>query len=65
VASGWQVSKAGVSVEELSRDIPNTQIGVTTVSKIEAAGGAIKPPRLLEIPTIRIWEAFAEKAHEL
>jgi hypothetical protein len=59
-------SKAGVSLEELSRGIPNTQIGVTTVSKIEAAGGTIKPT-----PTARnpyhsdLGGISAEKAHEL
>jgi hypothetical protein len=53
-------------VEELSRGIENTQIGVTTVSKIEAAGGKVTPT-----PTARnpyhsdLGGITAEKAHEL
>src|SRR5262249_25541515 len=36
-------SKNGVSVEELSSTIQNGKIGVTTVGKIQKAGGTVKP----------------------
>jgi len=40
--NGLSVNSAeGVSVEQLSRGIPNAQIGVTTVGKIQEAGGTI------------------------
>jgi RHS repeat-associated protein len=34
-------SAPGLSIKELSKTIPNNQIGVTTISRIEAAGGTI------------------------
>ena len=59
-------SKAGVSIEELSRGIPNGQIGVTTVSKIEAAGGTVKPTPSRNNPYHGdLGGITAEKAHEL
>jgi hypothetical protein len=36
-------SKAGESLEGLSKGIPNKQIGVTTAGEIRAAGGTIDP----------------------
>jgi len=59
-------SKAGVSLEELSRGIPNNQIGVTTVSKIEAAGGTVKATPSKQNPYhADLGGITAEKAHEL
>jgi hypothetical protein len=34
-------SRPGAALEELSANIPNRQIGVTTVGDVEAAGGTI------------------------
>jgi hypothetical protein len=36
-------SRDGKSVEELAANIPHTQIGVTTVGKVRAAGGDVVP----------------------
>jgi len=59
-------SKAGVSLEELSRLLPNNQIGVTTVSKIEAAGGKVDPKPTDPNPYhSHLGGITAEKAHEL
>ncbi len=59
-------SAPGASVKELSADIPNNQIGVTTVGDIRAAGGDVVPSPTAKKPNhCTMCGVTAEKAEEL
>jgi hypothetical protein len=49
--SGVSVNSApGFSVQELTQNIPNNQVGVTTVGDVRAAGGNVIPQPLFDNP---------------
>ena len=50
--SGVSVNSApGATIDELTRTIPNKQVGVTTVGDVRRAGGEVTPSRTAKNPT--------------
>ena len=59
-------SAPGASLEELTRTIPNKQVGVTTVGAVRAVGGNVVPSRTARNPTHATMSGIsAEQAEKL